>query len=134
VQGRFGERLSHATVIRAGAWLLAAGAAAELVVAAFGLHPALAAAGWVLAGGGMGLMYPRVSTLVLAESAEDERGFNSAAKSISDAVGASVALALTGLLFAALAATSAGASFAGTFAVTTLLGGVGILVSARVRA
>ncbi len=134
VQGRFGERLSHATVIRAGAVLLAAGAAAELVVAAFALHPALAAAGWVLAGGGMGLMYPRVSTLVLAGSAEGERGFNSAAKSISDSVGASVALALTGLLFAALGATGAGASFAGTFAVTTLLGGVGILVSARVRA
>ncbi len=133
VQGRFGERLSHATVIRAGAVLLAAGAAAQLVVAGFTLHPALAATGWLLAGGGMGLMYPRVSTLVLAESAPGEQGFNSAARSISDAVGGSVALAVSGLLFAALAPAGAWASFVGAMTFTTLIGGAAILVAARVR-
>ena len=128
VQGRL-PRVPHGAVIRTGAVLLAAGAGAELAVAALGLHPALAAAGWLLAGGGMGLMNPRVSTLVLAESKPGEQGFNSAAKSISDAVGASVALALAGLLFTTLQS----APFVGTLTFCTLAGVATILVATRVE-
>ncbi|GAA0803099.1 MFS transporter [Spirilliplanes yamanashiensis] len=131
VQGRLRET-GHAAVIRTGAVLLAAGVAAELAVAAFTLHPALAAVGWLFAGGGMGLMYPRVSTLVLAVSAPGEEGFNAAARSISDAVGASVALALAGLLFTRLGTVSTWASFTGTLTFCTVVALSVIAVAGRV--
>jgi MFS family permease len=127
VQGRLGERLDPGTAIRAGAALLAGGAALELATAVLHLHPAVAAVGWFAAGAGMGTLYPRISTLVLALSAPGEKGFNTAAKSITDAVGGSAALAISGLLFTV-------APFTGPFAFTTLLGVATVLVAVRVAA
>jgi MFS family permease len=125
VQGRLGDRLDPGTAIRAGAALLAGGAALELATAVLHLHPAVAAVGWFAAGAGMGTLYPRISTLVLALSAPGEEGFNTAAKSITDAVGGSAALAISGLLFVV-------APFTGPFAFTTLLGVATVLVAVRV--
>jgi MFS family permease len=125
VQGRLGDRLAPGTAIRAGAGLLAGGAALELATAVLHLHPAVAAVGWFAAGAGMGTLYPRISTLVLALSAPGEEGFNTAAKSITDAVGGSAALAISGLLFIL-------APFTGPFAFTSLLGVATVLVAVRV--
>ncbi|MEU8609622.1 MFS transporter [Actinoplanes sp. NPDC048791] len=127
VQGRLGDRLDPGTAIRAGAALLAGGAALELATVVLTLHPAVAAIGWFAAGAGMGTLYPRISTLVLALSAPGEEGFNTAAKSITDAVGGSMALAFSGLLFTL-------APFTGPFVFTTLLGGVTVLIGIRVAA
>ncbi|MEU7902730.1 MFS transporter [Actinoplanes sp. NPDC049118] len=127
VQSRLGDRLDPGTAIRAGAVLLAAGAGAEWATVVLHLPPAAAAIGWFAAGAGMGTLYPRISTLVLALSAAGEQGFNTAAKSITDAVGGSAALAVAGLLFALL-------EFAGSFAFTGLLAVVVILVGLRVGA
>ncbi len=127
VQGRLGERLDPGTAIRAGAALLAGGAAVELAAVVLHPHPVVAAAGWFAAGAGMGTLYPRISTLVLALSAPGEEGFNTAAKSIADAVGGSTALAFAGLLFAL-------APFVGPFAFTTVLGIVTVLIGVRVAA
>ncbi|GAA3350323.1 MFS transporter [Amorphoplanes nipponensis] len=125
VQGRLSDRLDPGTALRAGAVLLAGGAALELATVVLHLHPAVAAAGWFLAGAGMGTLYPRISTLVLALSAPGEEGFNTAAKSITDAVGGSASLAVAGLLFAL-------APFTGPFVFTTLLGVVTVLIAVRV--
>src|SRR5690349_9526055 len=125
VQGRLGDRLDPRTALRAGASLLAGGAAVELATAVLHLPPAVAAAGWFAAGAGMGTLYPRISTLVLALSAPGEEGFNTAAKGITDAVGGSVALAVAGLLFGL-------APFTGPFAFTTVLGAVTVLIGLRV--
>ena len=125
VQGRLGDRLDPGTAIRAGAALLAGGAAVELATVVLHLHPVVAAVGWFAAGAGMGTLYPRISTLVLALSAPGEEGFNTAAKSITDAVGGSVALAVAGVLFAL-------APFTGPFIFTTLLGVVTVLIGTRV--
>ena len=127
VQARLGDRLDPGTAIRAGAALLAGGAALELATVILHLHPGVAAAGWFAAGAGMGTLYPRISTLVLALSAPGEEGFNTAAKSITDAVGGSAALAVSGLLFAL-------APFVGPFAFTTALGVVTVLIGVRVAA
>jgi MFS family permease len=127
VQGRLGDRLDPGTAIRTGAALLAGGAAVELATAVLHLHPVVAAAGWFAAGAGMGTLYPRISTLVLALSAPGEEGFNSAAKSITDAVGGSASLAFAGLLFTV-------APFTAPLAFTTLLGVVTVLVAVRVAA
>lgn len=134
VQGRLGDRLDPRRALRVGAVLLTAGAATELLAAALHLAPALVAAGWFLAGAGMGLVYPRISALVLAYSEPGRQGFNTAAKSITDSVGASVALALTGLLFTALGDTTARTPYVGVLAFSTVLGVVVVLLAGRAGA
>jgi MFS family permease len=124
LQGRFSERLRARTALRIGAVLLAAGAVTELVTVALTLPAAVAAAGWFLAGAGMGTLYPRVAALVLSYSAPGEEGFNVAAKTIADSVGGSVALAVTGLLFGA-------GSFATVFAFSSVVGLTVVLVGRR---
>ena len=131
VQGRLGDRIDPAVALRAGAILLAAGAGTELVTAGLHLHPFVAAVGWFLAGAGMGTLYPRISTLVLAYSEPGREGFNTAAKSITDAVGGSTSLALAGLLFAALGDASARAPYVGVLVFTTAVGVVVVLLAAR---
>lgn len=127
VQGRLGDRLDPGTAIRVGAALLAGGAVAELATAVLHLSPVVAALGWFVAGAGMGTLYPRITTLVLAYSAPGREGFNTAAKSITDAVGGSGSLAVAGLLFAHF-------PFVGPFTFTSLLGGAVILIGLRVAA
>ena len=72
-----------------------------LVTAAAHLPPAVAISSWTLAGAGMGLVYSRLTVLVLGYSAPGTQGVNSSALSIADSIGAALALALTGLAFAA---------------------------------
>jgi MFS family permease len=127
VQGRLDDRLDPGTALRAGAVLLAGGALTEWATVVLHLPPAAAVIGWFAAGAGMGTLYPRISTLVLALSAPGEQGFNTAAKSITDAVGGSASLAIAGLLFTLL-------EFVGPFAFTSLLGVVVILIGLRVSA
>ena len=118
VQARIGDRLRPVVALRAGAVLLAAGAVTELITAGLHLPPAMVAVGWFLAGFGMGTLYPQISTLVLAYSEPGREGFNTAAKSITDAVGGSTSLALTGLLFA----TVTSAPFVGVLVFTSAIG------------
>jgi hypothetical protein len=95
-----------------------------------GWAAAVAIAGWVFAGGGMGLMYPRLSVMTLALSTKDTEGFNSSAMSISDSLGGALALAATGIVFAAFPTSSA--SFAGVFTLTTAIGAAALVVAPRV--
>ncbi|GAB7043744.1 MULTISPECIES: MFS transporter [Catenuloplanes] len=131
LQGRrFAATVPHRTVIRLGAALLALGVLTVLATAALGLHPLVAGAGWLLAGGGMGAMYPRISTAVLAFSAPDTQGFNLSAKAIADAAASSVTLAVTGLIFHSLGT----AGFTGALALTTVAALATLLVAGRITA
>jgi MFS family permease len=131
VQARLGARLEHAAALRAGSVLLVAGVAGELVVTALHLTPLLVGAAWVVAAAGMGLMYPRMSALVLAASGERDQGRNSAAVSISDAVGGATAISLAGLVFAAVGTAAELAPFVAALALTTALSVAALLVSRR---
>lgn len=133
VQGRLGGRLPHALAVRIGMALVLAAILPALLTALLGLHPAVAIIGWTVGGAGMGLMYPRLTTLTLALSAPADRGFNSSALSISDSLGGALALALTGVVFAAFAsgADSSG-GFTAVFAFTALIGLAGALLAHRV--
>jgi MFS family permease len=131
VQARMGSRLRHVAALRIGAVLLLGGVLAELVTAALHLTPVLAALGWVLAGAGMGLMYPRIGSLVLAASAAHEQGENSAAMSIADAVGGSTAIALAGLLFTAVGTAADLSAFVAALSLTSVLAVGAVLVSRR---
>jgi MFS family permease len=108
IQGRMGEGTPHHVFMRMGGSLLFAGTVVQVVAAALHLHPIVTVLGWFLAGGGMGLMFPRITTIVLASSERGEEGRNTSALSLSEAVGASVSLALSGLVFTLVTAMSPG--------------------------
>jgi len=128
VQGRFGERLGSVRITLIGGVQLIAATLLAAVGAATHLHPAVIIAGWALAGGGMGLMYPRLTVLTLAYSTPQNQGFNSSALSIADAIGAAATIAVMGIVFVALESTDAGfpAVFliAAALAVSALLPGL----------
>lgn len=102
LQGRVGEALGNTriTVISLSLMLLAL--ACVLVAALWAVSPVLVVVGWAFAGGGMGLLYPRLTVLTLAYSTAGNQGFSSSALSISDSTGSAVAIALAGLAVAGL--------------------------------
>lgn len=131
LQGRLGSGLADALAVQVGAVLVLAAIVLAFVTSALALPAAIAIVGWLFAGFGMGLMYPRLSVMTLALSSRDNQGFNSAAMSISDSLGGALALAATGLVFAAF--TTIG-PFAAVFALTAVIGVVGVVVAPRVAA
>ena len=131
VQARFGTRLGHHTALRVGAALLLAGIASELAAAGLELSPWLIGAAWLLAGAGMGLMFPRIGSLVLAASTERDQGRNTSAMSISDAVGGATAISLTGLLFTGVGSAADLAPFVAVLVLTSALALGALLVSRR---
>lgn len=129
LQGRFGERLGNhrITVISLSALLIAM--LCVLSAAALDVSPALVVVGWGFAGGGMGLLYPRLTVLTLAYSDDTNQGFNSSALSISDATGSAVAIALAGLGVASLGGGAD--AFAVVFAFTAVLVALAIVPGLR---
>ncbi|WP_235013028.1 MFS transporter [Arthrobacter sp. SLBN-100] len=130
VQGRLGTRLSHRGAVRTGSFMVLAAVLLALATAALHWPPVVVIAGWVLAGGGMGLLYPRLSVMTLALSSKENEGFNSSAMSISDSLGGALALAATGIVFAAFTTTTE--SFAGVFALCAVLAAAAVAVAPRV--
>ncbi len=133
VQGRLGHRLDDAGAMQVGTWLLLGGVAGQLAVALLHLPGWPVPVLWVAAGAGMGLAFPRVSSYVLAVSAEHERGANSAAMAIGDAVGGAVAIALAGLVFNAVGDRTWSA-FAAAFALATVTAALAVGVARRTAA
>ena len=132
VQGRLGSRLPHRNAVQVGSLMVLAAVLLALATTALHWPAAVAIAGWVLAGGGMGLLYPRLSVMTLALSSKENEGFNSSAMSISDSLGGALSLATTGIVFAAF--PTAVQSFAGVFAFTAAIGVAAALVAPRVTA
>lgn len=130
VQGRLGSRLPHQSAVQTGSLMVLAAVLLALATTALHWPAAIAIAGWVVAGGGMGLLYPRLSVMTLALSTKDNEGFNSSAMSISDSLGGALSLATTGIVFAAF--PTAVQSFAGVFAFTAAIGLGAVLVAPRV--
>jgi MFS family permease len=129
VQGRYGDRLGNRRITLLGSAQLIAATAIATATALWHLHPAIVIVGWLLAGGGMGLMYPRLTVLTLAYSTPQNQGFNSAALSIFDAVGSATAIAVMGLVFTSLAATDAG--FPVVFAIGVVLAILAVIPGLR---
>ena len=132
LQSRLGERMSHASTVRLGTTIVFVGIAVQFVTAVFVLSPFVAAAGWLLAGGGMGLVFPRISTLVLSRSTDADQGFNSAAMTIADSTTSATGIAFAGLLFVAFGAATGG-GFVAALAFTALLALAAVPVALRVR-
>ena len=130
VQSRLGGRLGSPAAVRIGSVMVLLAIALALVTTALGWPAAVAIAGWVLAGGGMGLAYPRLSVMTLALSTPDTEGFNSSAMSISDSIAGALALAATGIVFTAFTTTAA--SFAGVFVLTAVIAAAAVAMAPRV--
>jgi MFS family permease len=130
IQGRLGTRLDHRAAVRIGSVLVLAAITLALATTALNWPAAVAIAGWIFAGGGMGLLYPRLSVMTLALSTQDNQGFNSSAMSISDSLGGALALAATGIVFSAFTTTAA--SFTGVFALAVGVAVAAVAVAPRV--
>nr|WP_081844640.1 MFS transporter [Cellulomonas sp. URHE0023] len=131
LQGRLGDRLTshHAIVLGAALVVVAVGGVA--VTAALHLAPAVAITCWTVGGGGMGLVYSRLTVLVLAYSAPGSQGTHTSALSIADSIGAALALALTGLAFTSVLGSDASPDLPFTASLlVALLFAVGALVAA----
>lgn len=122
LQGRFGEQLGNRRITALSLSALLIAMLCVLAAAMLDVSPAVVIIGWAFAGGGMGLLYPRLTVLTLAYSDESNQGFNSSALSISDATGSAVAIALAGLGVASLGGESGafGAVFAFGIALAVL--------------
>jgi len=128
IQGRWGARISNAVAIRTGTCVVLVVLLLEFAAVLFAWPPLPAIICWTFGGAGMGLMFPRLSTLTIGLSEPDAQGFNSSALSISDSVGSALALAMAGMVFNLL---GSGYAFAGVFALTAAIAVVGLLVSPR---
>ncbi|MGG5170664.1 MFS transporter [Pseudarthrobacter sp. J1738] len=132
IQGRLGTRLPSPLAVRWGSVLLVVALAIVITTAALTFPAPVAIGAWILAGAGMGLMYPRMSVLTLQYSTAQTQGFNTSAMNIADSLGGALSLASTGLVFAAFAA--AGASFVAVFVLTGVLAAAAVMMSPRVAA
>lgn len=93
---------SRTALLRIGTACIALGVlVAGTIVAPF-VPVAVALAGWAVAGLGMGMTYPTLSVLTLELSPPAEQGAGVSALQIADALFATVVLAVSGALFAAL--------------------------------
>ena len=101
-QGRPGLRFSRARLLRVGLALVATGIVLTATVLAEAAPPFMAAAGWLVAGLGMGLGITSLSVLVLELSPIEEQGANAAALQVSDALGSIVLIGAAGAIFAGL--------------------------------
>lgn len=133
LSGRHADRLGSARVMSIGAGLLAASIAAVAVAVAVGLPAWAVIAAWTVAGGGMGLLYPRLTVLTLAYSITRDQGFNSSALSISDSLTTASAVAVMGVAFTAAGGDAGhGAGYVIVLAVATTLAAAALLPGSRV--
>jgi MFS family permease len=126
LQGRLSGRLSDRRCIGIGTIAFLPGILLVGLGTATALIPVVVV-GWLLAGLGIGMAYPRLSTATLALSAPAERGRNSAALQISDGFGNGLALTIVGVVTAFVPQ----AQFAGAFGLAAVLGLVALLIAPR---
>ncbi len=117
VQGRNPVRLTNELCLRVGLGLLGSAIVVSLLATLLQLPPLVFMLGWVLAGGGMGIMYPRTTVIGLQSSTTENQGFISSAMSVSDALGGAVSIALTAIAYALLLPGGAVIATAGAIAV-----------------
>lgn len=132
IQARLGTRADSRTLLIAGSIVVVVGIFVQLLTALLSWGPAGALSGWLIAGLGMGLAFPRISTLVLGYSNPGNQGFNSSALSIADAIGGSAATAVTGIVFVSVGVGLT--SFAACFALCAFIALLNVWIAYRAGA
>lgn len=132
LQGRYATVLSDRGSMLLGTVLLLIAIAASAATSALVLSPVIAVLGWAFAGAGMGTLVPRQSGRVLRLSRASQQGFNSSALLIADSIGAALALAVTAVVFVALAPWGSPATYTASFTFSALLAVGALLLVGRV--
>lgn len=122
---------SSLTYLRLGTTLNIVGIAASATVALPGTPLAVGWVAWALAGLGVGLVYPTLSVLVLDVAPPAEHGAATSALQVSDALGMSLAIALTGAAVHVVVDALGIAGYLLGFGLTTLLGLVALWLTGR---
>lgn len=131
-QSRLSTRVSNDLAMQVGTTLVLVGTLGVTLTVWADISPVLAAAAYVLGGAGMGFAYPRTSVAVLAASTDADRGFNTSALTVADSLGAALALAISGVVFAT--AEDAGMDrFVAVFALGATVAFLGVLAARRSR-
>ena len=132
IAGQPEHRLSNAARIRVGALLIGAGITAEIATISPTVPVLVGTLGWGLAGLGMGLVYPILSTTTLAMSKPDEQGANSSALQINESLSGAVVLAIGGALFASLVETATHEAYIVNFGITLVLALIAAAIATRI--
>lgn len=103
IQGRSTDKGRTASLIRIACALVMLGPVTALAVVTGALPVGVAVAGCIISGIGMGIAFPQLTSTVLARTPTRHQGENSAALQLSESLGISVLLALTGGILAAAA-------------------------------
>jgi MFS family permease len=133
LQARLSTAANRPTLLRVGALLVAAAVLCAAVTAALPVPTATLVVGWALAGTGMGIAYPTLSMLALQLAEPGRQGQASSALQISDSIASSVALAVSGTVFAALLRHSPDSAYVPGFLVAAVIALVAAAVAPRVR-
>ena len=131
-QSRLSRTLTDTAAMRHGGAYVLVGIVGLTLVVAVHAPAVTAVAAYVFAGAGMGLAYPRTSVAMLAESGSSDRGFNSSALSIADALGGATTIAASGAAFAAVDRTG-GDPFVAALVVGCCAGLLAVVAAARTR-
>ena len=134
VQGRNPVRLRNELAVQIGLGLLGVAITVTLLATLLQLPPLAFMLAWALAGGGMGLMYPRTTVMGLQSSTTENQGFISSAMAVSDALGAAVTIALTAIVYAMLLPSGAVVAVAGAIGVALGVWAVALFAGLRARA
>ncbi|MEU0516453.1 MFS transporter [Streptosporangium sp. NPDC006007] len=125
------KRYDRVLILRIGPALIAVGILL-MALTVFQCVPILVAVlGEIIAGFGIGLVYPTLSVLVLEMSNPGEEGENSASLGIGELVFTVVTVAVVGAIVAVFGA--AGPVYLACFGLTALMAGTGVLVGGRFR-
>ncbi|MDX1549190.1 MAG: MFS transporter [Lysobacter spongiicola] len=124
---------SPAQVLQAGMALLTLGVAGAALAVIPAMPLAVAMAAWVVAGLGMGTVFPSLSVLTLELSPPARQGVNASALQLCDALFTAAMLAVAGSMFAALLERAPLAAYLSGFSMTAALGLLGLLLAGRVR-
>jgi len=119
LQAGISSQRRRPVILRTGAGAIVVAVAVAGVTAVLPVPTPVLVAAWSLAGLGMGMAYPTLSTLSLSLAPEGRQGEASAALQISDSMTTSIALAVSGSIFAALITVSAPLAFLAGFGLAT---------------
>lgn len=133
IQARIDSRYPAPLRLRFSYAALACGIAVVACAVAPGVPWVVATAGWILAGLGMGNLFPSLAVLMLELSPRHSQGANSAALQLCDALGTATTFAVSGAAFAALIATNSAIAYLTVIGFAVFLAGFGAIASGRVQ-
>ncbi len=121
-------------LLRIGMCLILVGVSGVAMSIAPSLPVAVGIVGWIVAGFGMGALFPTLSVLTLQLSPPTQQGLNASALQLCDSLSTAAVLAVGGSIFAALLSRAPSWAYLSAFAFSALLALLGASLAPRVNA